>query len=171
MDVSQKIRDWTPRSRELDDVRWVERPEWACRAFSAGEIVGMNEREVVRKDESNTEEIGKPLIQWEFSTATLKSWALLLATILEQLGLAIDATKEARENNLTDKETVGLNEVHRWCYCLFAYVYWKEGVIKTLLTKTSLAHAFNLRSVIWKIGGTQILSFSFIHLVKYPQKT
>ncbi|KIJ93904.1 hypothetical protein K443DRAFT_12519 [Laccaria amethystina LaAM-08-1] len=42
-----------------------------------------------------------------------------------------------------------LNEA--WCYCLCAYVHWKEDVVRTLLTKTSLANAFSLREV-WNVG-------------------
>ena len=137
----------------------------------------MNEREVtvVREDERNEEKIGKHLrvIQWEFSTATLRSWAMLLATILKRLEIAIDKTKDARKMNLTVKETEGFQDIHRWCYCLYMCVHWKEGVIKTLLTKTSLAHSFNLGDVVPNsMGGTQIQCFSFLHpgLMKYPQK-
>jgi hypothetical protein len=50
------------------------------------------------------EKFGKLVTQWEFSNATLRSWSWLLAKMLKQLELAIEATKEARVNKLTDQE-------------------------------------------------------------------
>ena len=66
-----------------------------------------------------------------------------------QLEAAIEATKAARQEKQTDQEIEGLNDINSWCGHLYAYVHWKEGVVKTLLTKT----AFNLRVVLEK-GGT-----------------
>jgi hypothetical protein len=103
--------------------------------------------------ERKIEMYGRLVTQWEFSTATLRSWAGLLATILRQLELAIDSTKSALEKTLIDEETQGLKDMHSWCHRLYAYVHWKEDVVRTLLTKTSLAYAFSLR-VVLNIGGT-----------------
>ena len=118
VNVSWKIYNWTPLSQELDDVWWIEQSEWVFQVLPPGGITGMNERVGVRKDERNTEKIGKPLILRELSNATLQSWAWLLATVLGQLELAIDATKEAQEKNLTCEETEGFGDIHSWCYCL-----------------------------------------------------
>jgi len=143
--VSRKIYEWVPRSEELDHVRWIARPEWALQALPPNGIDGMRERTI--------EIYGRLVTQWEFSTATLRSWAWLLATILKQLELAIDSTKSAREKTLIDEETQGLTDIHSWCHRLYAYVHWKEDVVRTLLTKTSLAYAFSLRIVL-NMGGT-----------------
>ena len=143
--VSRKIHEWTPLSQELDDVRWIERPKWALQAFPTHGLDGMKERTI--------ELYGRPVTQWEFSTATLRSWAWLLATLLKQLELAIGSTKSAREKGLIYEETRGLRNVHYWCYRLCAYVHWKEDVVRTLLTKTSLADAFSLH-VVLNMGGT-----------------
>ena len=147
MTVSEKIYEWTPLSQELDDVRWIERPKWALQALPPHThgLDGMRERTI--------EIYGRLVTQWEFSTATLQSWARLLATMLEQLELAIGFTKSAREKTLIDKETWGLTNIQSWCHCLYAYVHWKEDVVRALLTKTSLANAFSLRDVL-NMGGT-----------------
>lgn len=144
--MSQKIFEWIPLSKELDDVRWIERPQWALHALPPDGLDGMRERTIQTQ--------GRDVIQWEFSTATLRSWAWLLATMLRQLELATSATRSARKNKETDKETRGLRNIHAWCFCLDAYVHWREGVVKTLLTKTSLAHAFSLRDVS-NMGGDE----------------
>ena len=154
MSVSQRLFDWTPSNQELANVRWIDEPKWALRAVPAGGIPGMNKREV-REDGRNTAGIGEPLIQWEFSNATLRSWTWLLATLLRQVELAINATKDAREQKLTSDEVDGLNDTNIWCYCLYAYVHWREDIVKTLLTKTSLARAFGL-SAVPNVAGTQI---------------
>ena len=158
--MSRKIYEWTPCSQELDDVRWIERPKWALQVLPPS-FDGMRERTI--------ELYGRLVTQWEFSTATLRSWAWLLATILKQLELAIDSTKSAREKTLIDEETQGLKDIHSWCHRLYAYVHWKEDVVRTLLTKTSLAYAFSLR-VVLNMGSTQIYRGSLPHLMVYPQK-
>jgi hypothetical protein len=143
--VSDKIYKWTPLSQELDDVRWIKPPKWALQIHPPCGYDGMKERTI--------ELYGRLVTQWEFSTATLRSWAWLLATMLKQLELTIASTKSAREKTLIDEETRELRNVHNWCRCLYAYVYWKEDVVWTLLTKTSLANAFSLR-VVLNMGGT-----------------
>ena len=100
MSVSQRIYDWTPRSQELHDVRWVKRPEWAPIVTPPHGIDGMRERTM--------EMHGRLVTQWEFSNATLQSWAWLLATILNNLELALGRTKEARERKQIDNETLKL---------------------------------------------------------------
>ena len=139
MTVSEKIYEWTPLSQELDDVRWIERPKWALLALPPNGIDGMRERMI--------EMHGRLVTQWEFSTVTLQSWAWLLATILKQLELAIGSTKSAREKTQIDEKTQGLYNIHSWCHRLYAYVHWKEDVVRTLLTKTSLVYAFNLSNI------------------------
>ncbi|EDR06078.1 uncharacterized protein LACBIDRAFT_294726 [Laccaria bicolor S238N-H82] len=145
--VSQKIFDWTPLSQELDDVRWIERPQWALVDFPPDVLDGLRERTIGIH--------GRPVTQWEFSNATLRSWAWLLAYILQQLEFTTSWTKLAREKGETDKETRGLNDIHNWCYCLHAYVHWKEGIVKTLLTRTSLAHAFDLPAPLNRRGDAE----------------
>jgi hypothetical protein len=88
---------------------------------------------------------GQLVTQWEFSAATLRSWAWLLATILEQLELSVAATKDAREKKQTKQAVEGIASIHGWCQRLYLYVHWKEDIVKTLLTKTSLAQWFHLR--------------------------
>lgn len=130
MSVKQKLYDWTPLSKELDIVRWIDRPGWAV------PVPGMQEQVI--------EKSGQLITQWALSTATLQSWAWLLATMLEELELAVEATRDSRVRKDTAEETKEMANVHGWCHRLYAYVNWKEGVVKTLLTKTSLAHSFHL---------------------------
>jgi hypothetical protein len=105
--------------------------------------------------DTKIEKSGQFVIHWEFSTTTLRSWPRLLAIILGQLELAIKATKEAREKNWREAQIRGLGDIHGWCHPLYANAHWEEGVVKTLLTKTSLASAFSLR-VGLDIGSMQI---------------
>ena len=73
--------------------------------------------------------------------------------MLEQLELAVEAAKDARVRKDTAEETKEMENVHNWCHRLCAYVHWKEGVVKILLTKTSLARSFHL-GIGFNIGGT-----------------
>ena len=52
--MCRKIYDWTPLSHELNNARWIERPEWVLQVLPPGGISGMNERVGVREDERNT---------------------------------------------------------------------------------------------------------------------
>ena len=72
---------------------------------------------------------GEPAIR---SAATLRSWALLLATTLEQLERSVTAMKDAREKKQTEQEVKEIGSIHGWCQRLYLYVYWKEDVVKTL---------------------------------------
>jgi hypothetical protein len=147
--VSRKIYEWTPYGQELDEVRWVDTPKWAIdvQDLYPGALDGMRTRKI--------EKFGKLVTQWEFSTATLRSWAWLLAKMLQQLELAIEAMNAEK---LTDQEIIEeLENIDSWCQHLYAYVHWKEDVVETLLTETSLAHSFVLR-VVSNMGGT--LKFS-----------
>ena len=58
--------------------------------------------------------------------------AWLLATILRQPELAIDATKEVQEKTLNE-ESEGFKDIHFWFYSLYAYVHWKEDMVNILL--------------------------------------
>ena len=72
-----------------------------------------------------------------------------------ELENAVEVTKAAREENHADQENEGLEPINSWCAHLCASVHWKEGVVKTLLTKTSLAYAFKIFIKLNK-GGTLI---------------
>jgi len=101
--VYEKIYNWTPNNEDLDGVRWIDRPMWALDVLPL-ERTGpdgvtselMTAREILKS--------GQLVTQWEFSAATLRSWAWFLATILEQLELSVAATKDAREKKQTEQE-------------------------------------------------------------------
>ena len=137
----QKIYDWTPDEKGFDgvQVRWIDRPNWAPYVLppdSTGPD-GMTVRKILKS--------GELVTQWEFSAATLKSWAWLLAKILEKLELSVAATKDAQEKKQTEQEVEGMADVNRFCLILKFYVYGWNEVVKTLLTNTSLAHQFHSR--------------------------
>jgi hypothetical protein len=88
---------------------------WALEAVSVDPtgLGGMTAREI-RKS-------GQLVIQWEFSVATLKSWAWLLATILYQIELQVAETslRKAQEKNQTEQEIKGMANIHGWCRRLY----------------------------------------------------
>jgi hypothetical protein len=139
VNVCRKIFDWTPDNKDLDEVRWIDRPKWApdVLPLEATGPEGMTAREILKS--------GQLVTQWEFSAATLRTWAWLLAKILEQIELSVAATKDAQEKKQTEKEVEEMTNVIGWCQRLYMYVNWKEDVVQTLLTKTSLAQWFNFR--------------------------
>ena len=139
VNISQKISDWTPDDEDLDGVRWIDRPQWALEVLLPNSIGpdGMTSKEILKS--------GQFVTQWEFSAATLKSWAWLLVRILKQLELSVTETKVAREKKQTDQEVKHMSNINGLCHILHMYVHWKEDVVKTLLTKTSLAHQFHFR--------------------------
>ncbi|KAG0698002.1 hypothetical protein DFH29DRAFT_123786 [Suillus ampliporus] len=51
---------------------------------------------------------------------------------------------EMEENMLGFKKAIANIAIH--CVALYSYVYWSAGVVKTLLTETTLASKFNLQS-------------------------
>jgi len=55
---------------------------------------------------------GYLVTQWELSTATLRSWVWLLATILRQLELVVGATKSAREKGQRQGKPKGINDIY-----------------------------------------------------------
>ena len=139
MSVCEKIYDWTPDDEGLYGVRWVDRPMWALDVLPL-DPTGLDEmtaREIMRS--------GQLVTQWEFSAATLRSWARLLATILKQLELSVTATKDAREKKQKEREVECMANIHACCQRLYLYVHWKEDIVKTLLTETSLAQCFHFR--------------------------
>lgn len=75
---------------------------------------GLTAREILKS--------GKSVIQWEFSATPLRSWALLLATILilEQLERSVEATKDDREKKETEQVVKGMAGIHAsgWCQCM-----------------------------------------------------
>jgi hypothetical protein len=97
--------------------------------------LGLIERTIGKSDQ--------PIIQWQFSNATLGFWAWLLATIIDQLKLTKRVRQTGTERREED-ETMAIGSIQAWCHILYAYVHWKEPVVQTLLTKMSLNHSFNL---------------------------
>jgi hypothetical protein len=134
MSVQKEIFEWRPLNGELANVRWIDRPAWALLALPAMKIDSLIERTV--------EKSGRPVVQWQFSNATLCFWAWLLATIVKKVELAVDAARTTRETQKGDGKGE-IEDIHAWCHRLYAYVYWKEDVVQTLLTKTSLSEFFN----------------------------
>ena len=145
VNVWEKIYEWIPSSKDLIDlkfvsVRWIDRPVWAIDVLppdSTGPD-GMTTREIWKS--------GQLVIQWEFSAATLRSWAWLLAKTLEELVLSVAAVKDARMKNETKREADKMENINVWCHRLYLYVHWEEAVVKTLLTRTSLAKRFRFRA-------------------------
>jgi hypothetical protein len=137
VNVCQRIYDWTPDNEKFDKVRWIDRPKWALDVLDLTGPDGMKAREIMKS--------GQLVTQWEFSVTTLRSWAWLLATILKELELSVAATKCAREKKQTEQEVEGMANIHGWCQRLYSYVHWKEDIVKTLLTATSLARWFHFR--------------------------
>lgn len=137
MSVHEKINDWTPSSQDFVAVRWIDRPPWAHDVqtkYPTG-VDGMTSREILKS--------GQLVTQWEFSAATLKSWAWLLAKILQQLELAVKAMNVSLEQKLAEEVKEGTGYIAALCRLLYYYVHWEEDVVKTLLTETSLAYSFH----------------------------
>lgn len=123
VNVCEKIYDWTPGNEDLDEVRWIDRLMWVLDVLS-GVPTGLN-----KMTASEILKSGEPPIR---SAATFRSWALLLATTLEQLERSVTAMKDAREKKQTEQEVKEIGSIHGWCQRLYLYVYWKEDVVKTL---------------------------------------
>jgi len=134
--VQKKIFDWKPLNREIVDVRWIDRPKWALLALPETKVDGLIARTI--------EKFGQPVVQWQLSNATLGFWAWLLATIIQQLELAVNGVRIVRETQKGDGKGE-IEDIHTWCHRLYAYLHWKEDVAQTLLTKTSLKYSFRLR--------------------------
>ncbi|KIM48631.1 hypothetical protein M413DRAFT_20991 [Hebeloma cylindrosporum] len=94
--------------------------------------------------ERTVEKLGQPVVQWQFSNATLGFWAALLATIIKKLEVAVDEVRTMRETQV--EERGAMEGVHGWCHRLYAFLHWKDGVVQILLTKTSLSKSFFLRN-------------------------
>jgi hypothetical protein len=101
--------------------------------------------------ERTIEKSGRPVIQWQLSNVTLSFWAKLLATIINKVELAVDAARTTRETQKGD-EKGEIEDIHAWCHRLYAYLYWKEDVVQTLLTKTSLSEFFKF-PIALNVGG------------------
>jgi len=137
--VQKEIFEWRPLNGELANVRWIDRPEWALLALPA------------MKTDSLIEKSGRLVIQWQFSNATSCFWAWLLATIIKKVELTVNAARTMRETQKGDRKGE-IEDIHAWCHRLYAYVYWKEEVVQTLLTKTLLSEFFNF-PIALNMGG------------------
>ncbi|KIJ13056.1 hypothetical protein PAXINDRAFT_156651 [Paxillus involutus ATCC 200175] len=129
----EKIEEWQPDRPELEP-RWIVVPSWLDNLLA--------ESPKIEKQEFDVN--GKTVVQWKLSDETKTEWAMVLASMLRQLDGAIEKTmdagqKKTTQNVVTEEERTAITELHIWCHYLYHFVQWKEGVVKILLTKTSLA--------------------------------
>ncbi|KAG1789257.1 uncharacterized protein HD556DRAFT_1529546 [Suillus plorans] len=135
--VAQKLCDWTPEANELSDTHWFDAPAW----FGLISIPPDNfTRKGLRTRKQGPAD--QQVMQLEFSSKTVQFWAWLLGRLI--MLLESDATEAQRmkekENMLGFKDAVA--RVSDQCLMLFRYIYWKADIVKTLLTKTTLASTF-----------------------------
>lgn len=132
MHVAQKLADWIPAANEISETRWIDAPEWFFR-LPPGEDVP-------------TRKHGPPddqVTQLEFSSKTVHLWARLLSRIILELeSYATEAQKRESEGDTLGFKSA-MDTVSNRCTALFCYLTWGASVIKTLLTKTTLASNFN----------------------------
>lgn len=81
--------------------------------------------------------------QLEFSSDTVHLWASFLGHIILTLeSHAVEAQKMENERDTLGFKTA-MGKVSDYCAALYCFVSWGAGVVKTLLTKTTLASKFN----------------------------
>lgn len=135
--VAQKLCDWMPEANELSDTHWFDAPTW----FG---LISIPPDSFTRKGLRTRKQgpTDKQVMQLEFSSKTVQFWAWLLGRLI--MLLESDATEAQRmkekENMLGFKDAVA--RVSDQCLMLFRYIYWKADIVKTLLTKTTLASTF-----------------------------
>ncbi|KIK74708.1 hypothetical protein PAXRUDRAFT_835912 [Paxillus rubicundulus Ve08.2h10] len=142
----EKIEEWQPNRPELEP-RWIVIPSWLDNLLA--------ESPKIEKQELNLN--GRTVVQWKLSDETKTEWAMILASMLRQLDGAIQKVMYARQkkttqNILTEEERTAITELHTWCHYLYHFVHWKEGVVKILLTKTSLADTLSTSMQITTTG-------------------
>ena len=135
------IKQWQPDPTFTElGTKWVNPPGWL---LEFGQVSAINSRMFGGQ------------VQWEFSDATKVAWSRLLATFLTKVDACIEEVNKARREARTEKagkkekrrekadedESEELQKMKRLTMVsgyLYSLVYWKAGVVKSLLTDTSM---------------------------------
>lgn len=125
------IRDWRPERAEIP-LQWVAPPRWL---LDFQDALSINARRVNER------------VEWEFSDATKLAWAKVLETMLRKVDDGIEEVASARDKSGKEAE----EEVDRamgvlsiWCRALLYFTAWNAGVVKSLLTKTSMVSSISM---------------------------
>jgi hypothetical protein len=86
------------------------------------------------------DDIGKELIEVEFSSATVGFWAWLLGTLLLSLEGCVEKTNKSGDQSFKGD----LSRITQLCRSLHLFVNGDGHIVEALLTQTSLAMVFNL---------------------------
>ncbi|KAG1805175.1 uncharacterized protein BJ212DRAFT_1469153 [Suillus subaureus] len=132
--VAQKLADWTPAANELPETHWLDAPHW----FS---LIHLPPDKYVPKRKQGPPD--NQVTQLEFSSNTVHLWASFLGHLILTLeSHAVEAQKMENEGDTLGFKTA-MGKVSDYCAALYCFVSWGAGVVKTLLTKTTLASKFN----------------------------
>ncbi|KAG1892017.1 hypothetical protein F4604DRAFT_1640851 [Suillus subluteus] len=132
VDVAQTLVDWTPKANELPETHWLDAPHW----FS---LIGLPPDKDVPKRKQGPPD--NQVTQLEFSSNTVHLWASFLGHLILMLErYAAEAQKMENEGDTLGFKTA-MTQLSD-CAALNCFVSWGADVVKTLLTKTTLASKF-----------------------------
>ncbi|KAG1873600.1 hypothetical protein DFJ58DRAFT_759202 [Suillus subalutaceus] len=133
VDVAQTLVDWTPKANELPETHWLDAPHW----FS---LIGLPPDKDVPKRKQGPPD--NQVTQLEFSSNTVHLWASFLGHLILMLErYAAQAQKMENEGDTLGFKTA-MTQLSNCCAALNCFVSWDADVVKTLLTKTTLASKF-----------------------------
>lgn len=125
--LSEVIRKWKPDPLSDLPPRWIPIPQ-SLRNVSPNLM-----------PEEGVREVGDR-VEWELSNRTVPSWAILLSSMLDTLGICIEKARAVLKRDVPIKEQSSLiSDVHNWYNLLYDFIFWKHQVVPFLLKKTNLS--------------------------------
>ncbi|PPQ79051.1 hypothetical protein CVT25_002360 [Psilocybe cyanescens] len=140
LELSRVLLDWEPQPYDLQEPRWICVPSW---------LTSIDHHKWHNRDLIEQRKVAGPTgveVQWEISLSSAKGWIGLLARFMDELVSAFQIHEDILRSD--SKDTSALENIVTWTFLLSSYLHWEEGILQTLLKKTSLSfklktHAFD----------------------------